>query len=181
MTSGEILAVVVSTGGFLGIADTLSSVPTSTLRYDKDAKAFKTKLTKEQLAKIPQFKNTAWPDYSDNAVTAKLRSSRDMIDGDITEPDNSAQNKKEMKNESATPLDQGNGETDLKITKDIRSGIMDEDLSFDAKNIKIITNNGHVILKGVVKNHDEHMTVLKVAKSHANSSQITDDLKMKND
>jgi sporulation protein YlmC with PRC-barrel domain len=181
MTSGEILAVVVSSGGFLGIADTLSSIPTSALRYDTEAKAFKTKMTKEDLAKVPQFKNTDWPDYNDKEVTEKLRGYRDSVGGDVTAPDNSAQNEKEMKKDAANPMDQGNSERDIKITKDIRSAIMDKDLSFDAKNVKIITNEGRVILKGVVKNHEEHLAVLEIAKSHADASKITDDLKMKED
>jgi sporulation protein YlmC with PRC-barrel domain len=52
MREGEILAVVISSGGFLGIADTLSAVPVSVLRYDTEAKAFKTKLTKARSASI---------------------------------------------------------------------------------------------------------------------------------
>ncbi len=179
MTSGEILAVVVSSGGFLGIADTLSSVPTSALRYDKEAEGFKTRMTKEELQNVPQFKNTDWPDYNDQAVTEKLRSHRDAAGGDVTQPDNSAQNEKEMEKDAPTAMDQGNSDQDIKITKDIRSGIMDKDLSFDAKNIKIITNNGQVVLKGVVQNHEEHLAVLEVAKAHADPAKISDDLKMK--
>lgn len=67
MTSGEVLAVIISSGGFLGIADTLSAVPVTALRYDVSAKAFKTTLTKQQIGKAPQFKTNTWPDYNDAA------------------------------------------------------------------------------------------------------------------
>ena len=57
----EVVSVIVSSGGFLGLADTLSSVPVSTLRYDNQAKVFKISLSKAQLEKQPQFKSGAWP------------------------------------------------------------------------------------------------------------------------
>lgn len=178
MKDGEILAVIVSTGGFLGIADTLSAVPLSALRYDDAAKAFKTKLTKEQLGKAPQFKNDAWPDYSEATSIEAMRSYRDSIGGDVTQPDNSAQNDNEVSKDAPNPTDQGNSDKDVQITKDIRSSIMDADLSFNAKNIKIITQNEHVTLKGVVESDAEHQAILKIAGNHANSGKIHDDLKV---
>lgn len=178
MKTGEVLAVIISSGGFLGMADTLSAVPVSVLRYDGTAKAFKTKLTKEQLGKAPQFKTDAWPDYSEATSIEALRSYRDSIGGDVTAPDNSAQNEKAMNKDAETPTDQGNSAKDMQITKDIRSGIMDTDLSFNAKNIKIITRNEHVTLKGVVESHAEHQAILKIARNHANAAKITDELKV---
>ncbi len=179
MKSGEILAVVISSGGFLGMADTLSSVPVSVLRYDANTKAFKTKLTKEQLGKAPQFKSGAWPDYNDATNTEALRSYRDAVGGDVTAPDNSAQNEKPNNREVMIPTDQGNSERDVQITKDIRSSIMAADLSFNAKNIKIITKDENVVLKGVVENQSEHESILKIARNHANSAKISDELEAK--
>lgn len=178
MKNGEILAVVVSSGGFLGIADTLSAVPVTALRYDGATKAFKTRLTKEQLGKAPQFKNNAWPDYNNATSIEAMRSYRDSVGGDVSAPDNTAQNEKEVNNDAKNPTDQGNSEKDVQITKDIRSSIMGTDLSFNAKNIKIVTRNEHVTLKGVVESHAEHQSILKIAKNHANSAKITDDLKV---
>jgi sporulation protein YlmC with PRC-barrel domain len=178
MKDGEILAVIISSGGFLGVADTLSAVPVTALRYDDSAKAFKTKLTKEQLGKAPQFKKDAWPDYSEVTSIEAMRSYRDSIGGDVTKPDNSAQNEKEVREDAPNPTDQGSSDKDMQITKDIRSSIMDADLSFNAKNIKIITNNEHVTLKGVVGSDTEHKAVIKIAGNHANQSKIHDDLKV---
>lgn len=179
MKSGEILAVVISSGGFLGMADTLSAVPVSVLRYDANTKAFKTKLTKEQLGKAPQFKTGAWPDYDDAANTEALRTYRDSVGGDVTAPDNSAQNEKAKNKDVMIPTDQGNSDKDVQITKDIRASIMATDLSFNAKNIKIITRDEKVVLKGVVENHAEHAAILKIARNHANSAKITDELEAK--
>jgi len=176
MTSGEILAVVISSGGFLGMADTLSAVPVSVLRYDAKTKALKTKLTKEQLGKAPQFKSSAWPDYNEATNTEALRSYRDSIGGDVTAADNTAQNEKPKNKDVMIPTDQGNSEKDIQITKDIRAAIVSSDLSFNAKNIKIITKDEKVFLKGVVENHAEHESILKIARNHANSTKITDEL-----
>lgn len=178
MKGGKILAVVISSGGFLGMADTLSAVPVSSLRYDEPTKAFKTRLTKEQLEKAPQFKADAWPNYNEAASTEALRSYRDSIGGDVTAPDNSAQNEKEMNKYAANPTDQGNSVKDVQITKDIRADIMGRDLSFNSKNIKIITHNEFVTLKGVVESDAEHQTILQIARNHANTAKITDDLKV---
>lgn len=180
MKAGKILAVVISSGGFLGMADTLSAVPVSALRYDTNATAFKTELTKAQLGKAPQFKKEAWPDYNDAASIQALDTYGETIGDDVenADVDNTAQNKKEMRADAVDPTSQGNSDKDIQITKDIRSSIMDTELSFNAKNIKIITSNEHVVLKGVVESDTEHQAVLKIARNHANSGKITDNLEV---
>lgn len=177
--SGKILAVIISTGGFLNIADTLSAVPPSTLRYDAEAKVFRTSLTKEQLTKAPQFKADQWKDQSDTTLIDKVRVYRDSIGGDITAADNSAQNERDADGKTTTPGDQGNSDADLKVTKDIRAAIVAADVSFNAKNIKIITLNGTTTLRGVVASADEHATVLKIAKANAGSATVVDKLEVK--
>lgn len=162
MKTGEILSVVISSGGFLGIDDTLSAVPVSALRYDEAAKAFKTTLTKEQLGQSPQYTSAEWSEHKAQNQD-KMRNQGKM-------------NKEDMRRHAATAASQGNSEKDLQITKDIRSGITDTDLSFNAKNIKVITRDEHVSLKGVVKSESEHQAVLKIARNHANTANITDDL-----
>lgn len=176
--TGEVLAVIVSSGGFLGVADTLSSLPSSALRYDTKAEAFKTKLTKEQLQKAPQHKTSDKPDYTDAAL-AKLREYRDSVGGDNDAPDNSANNAEDAEEKTVTPVDQGSSESDVKTTKDIRAAVVDADLSFNAKNIKIITNGGTVTLRGVVENKDEHAAVLKIVHSKVAKDNVQDLLEVK--
>ena len=66
-------------------------------------------------------------------------------------PDNTKVNKRDANSAALTPVDQGNGETDLRITQQIRQAVMaDNSLSFTAKNVKIITKNGSVTLRGPV-------------------------------
>jgi hyperosmotically inducible protein len=165
LKSGRIVAFVISSGGFLGIADTLSSVPPSAITYDAAAKGFKTSLTKAQLEKVPQSKASNWNHHDDSSITAA---------------DNTARNQNDMNAEAATPMDQGNSDADIQTTKNIRAAIMATDLSLNTKNLKIITKDGKVILRGVVDNESEHQAVLKIAKNHADSSLISDQISVKN-
>ncbi len=172
--SGEILGVVISSGGFLGMADTLSSVPVSALRYDVPTKAFKTKLTKEQLVKAPQYKKDTWEADKDS-MGEKLRTYRDSMATETSEPDNTVRNENDK---GLTPVDQGSSEADISKTKDIRAALMDTQLSFNAKNVKIITNDGKVTLRGVVESHDEHKAIVDLAKKHAGPSMVSDQLQV---
>jgi hypothetical protein len=177
--SGEILGVVVESGGFLGVADTLSTLPTSSLRYDSKNQVFLTALTQEQLKKAPQFKKAAWLETHASQLGTKLREFRDSIGGDVTAPDNSAQNEKDGKSDAPTPMDQGSSDEDLRITKNIRAAIIDADLSFNSKNIKVITQGGKVTLRGVVSTAEEHKTILAIAKQHVDPAAITDETEVK--
>jgi len=77
--------------------------------------------------------------------------------------DNAARNAQDT-SASLTPMDQGNSTEDIRITQEIRKGVMaDGDLSTDAQNIKIITRDGHVVLRGPVKDAAESDAVYKIA------------------
>ena len=179
LESGKILGVVVSAGGFLGMADTVSVIPASSIRYDAEAKSFMTSDTKEQLGKAPQFTASEWTAATEKSMSEKLRGMRDAIGGDVDAPDNTARNEKDMKDKSPTPVDQGESDADIKTTKDIRSAVVGSDLSFNAKNIKIITKDGKVTLRGVVESKEEHAAVLKLVKDHAGEAKVTDELEHK--
>src|SRR5271157_5223717 len=72
--------------------------------------------------------------------------------GTQTAPDNSANNK----NQTGSADNQSNAKEDRLTTANIRKAIIaDKDLSTYAHNIKIITINGSVTLKGPVKSEDE--------------------------
>jgi len=67
-------------------------------------------------------------------------------------PDNTATNERDRSGETKTSGDQSNSSADSKTTQAIRQALMkDGELSMTAKNIKVITANGHVTLRGPVK------------------------------
>lgn len=178
MTGEGVLGVVISTGGFLGVADRLTSVPASELRYDTEAKAFKTKLTKAELGAKPAYDAKTWAEQwavTRGAMEGKLGKARDAVEKAAekdAEPSASGTAK-------VTPLDQGSSPEDVKTTRDIRASLMDEKLSFGAKNIRVITRDGKVTLKGTVDSKAEHEAVLEVVDRHVGKSMVADHLEVK--
>ena len=103
-----------------------------------------------------------------------------MAADDKTKPDNTAINERDRSRETQTSGDQSNSSADLKITQAIRRGLMkDSGLSATAKNIKIITNNGQVTLRGPVKNAQEKAKIAQLARSVAGGGKIDDQLDVK--
>ena len=97
-----------------------------------------------------------------------------------TKPDNTATNERDRSGETKTSGDQSNSSADLKITQDIRRALMkDSELSTTAKNIKIITDNGQVTLRGPVKNAREKAKIDQLARSAAGGAKIDDQLDVK--
>jgi hyperosmotically inducible protein len=95
-------------------------------------------------------------------------------------PDNPATNERDRSGETQTSGDQSNSSADLKITQAIRQALMkDRELSTTAKNIKIITANGQVTLRGPVKTAQEKAKIDQIAKSAAGGAQIDDQLDVK--
>ncbi len=99
---------------------------------------------------------------------------------DKTKPDNTATNERDRSGETQTSGDQSNSSADLKITQAIRQALMkDGELSMTAKNIKIITDNGQVTLRGPVKNAQEKAKIDQLARSAAGGAKIVDQLDVK--
>jgi hyperosmotically inducible periplasmic protein len=96
-------------------------------------------------------------------------------------PDNTAKNERDRSGETKTSGDQSNSSADLKTTQAIRQALMrDPALSATAKNIKVITANGQVTLRGPVKTAKEKAKIGQLAKSAAGGAQIEDQLEITN-
>ena len=103
-----------------------------------------------------------------------------MADEDKSKADNTAINERDRSDEAKTSGDQSNTPTDLKITQTIRQALMkDDELSMTAKNIKVITANGQVTLRGPVKTTQEKAKIDQIVKSAAGGAQIVDQLEVK--
>ena len=101
-------------------------------------------------------------------------------DNEKTKPDNTATNESDRSGETKTSGDQSNSSADLKITQAIRQALMkDRELSTTAKNIKVITANGQVTLRGPVKSAQEKAKIDQIAKSAAGGVQIDNQLDVK--
>jgi len=81
-----------------------------------------------------------------------------------TPADNTEKNKRDRDMSALTPGDQGENETDLSISRQIRQAVVtDTALSSTAKNIKIITRAGVVTLRGPVKSDKEKTDIAALA------------------
>jgi len=97
-----------------------------------------------------------------------------------TQPDNTAINKRDRSGETNTSGDQSNSSADLQITQAVRRALMQDDqLSTTAKNIKVITANGQVTLRGPVNNAQEKTKIDQIVKSAAGGARIVDELEVK--
>jgi hyperosmotically inducible protein len=95
-------------------------------------------------------------------------------------PDNTGKNKRDTNSAALTPMDQNNNQTDLQITQKIRQSVMANDsLSFTAKNVKIITQNGKVTLRGPVNSTEERSAIEAAARQVAGSGQVDNQLEVK--
>jgi hyperosmotically inducible protein len=95
--------------------------------------------------------------------------------------DNTKKNERDRSGDTKTPLDQSNAPEDLKVTQDIRKALMaDDSLSFTAKNVKIITANGKVTLRGPVNTEEEKKKITDYAKANTAKAEVVDQLEVKN-
>src|SRR3984885_15408242 len=96
---------------------------------------------------------------------------------DASKPDNTKVNKGDAKPGAVTADQQKTNASDQDVTKRIRSSIMaDKSLSTYAHNVKIITQNGAVTLKGPVKSDSEKQSVFAKAVAVAGADRVSDQL-----
>jgi hyperosmotically inducible periplasmic protein len=95
-------------------------------------------------------------------------------------PDNSRVNQQDRAADQPTADQQKNNRSDREITQQIRQAIMkDKSLSTYAHNVKVITQNGQVTLKGPVRSEDEKRTVEAKAAEIAGETKVTSELDIK--
>jgi len=91
---------------------------------------------------------------------------------EATRRDNTAVNARDD-NSSKTPLDQGQSSTDVSVTADIRKAIVNKStMSINGRNVKIITENGQVTLRGPVDSQAEKDAIDKIAKDRAGEDKV---------
>ncbi|MHB8541175.1 MAG: BON domain-containing protein [Candidatus Acidiferrales bacterium] len=92
-----------------------------------------------------------------------------------TPPDNTKKNQ----NAGMTAGQQKNNSSDMEITRRIRRLIMnDKNLSTYAHNVKIITRNGHVTLRGPVDSQEEKEVIAAKAAEVAGRGHVSDGIRV---
>ena len=96
-----------------------------------------------------------------------------------TAPDNTGRNVRDRGGDTVTPGDQSNNKTDLNLTQQIRKAVMaDKSLSTNAKNVKIITANGMVTLRGPVNTPQEKAAIEAKAQGIAGTNNVDSQLEI---
>ncbi len=183
LPGGRIVAVIISSGGYLGMDGELSVVPPTALQCDAEHNALLLNVSKETLASAPHFNANEWPNFNQPAYDSQVYHAynvRPYFNTDaIAEPDDTAMNVRDRDTNTLTPLDQGNNRADINITAQIRKQIIaTQGMSMNAKNVKIITLNGHVTLRGPVNSEGEKSQIGDIASQIAHVGNVDNQLQV---
>jgi hyperosmotically inducible protein len=95
------------------------------------------------------------------------------------QPDNTKMNKGDASKDATTADQQKMNPSDRAISQKIRAEIVkDKSLSTYAHNVKIITQDGKVTLKGPVRNQDEKSRIEEKAAAIAGNDNVTSQLQI---
>ncbi len=110
---------------------------------------------------------------------SKNRTEDKQVSQTAVEPDNSGRNVRDRDDQNKTTGDQSENEADRTITQNIRQAVTaDDSLSTNAKNVKIITNDGTVTLRGPVKSEKEKAEIEAKAKQVAGVKRVDNQLEV---
>ena len=92
-------------------------------------------------------------------------------------PDNTKMNQADRSNDRPTADQQKDNPSDRELTQHVRQAIMeDKSLSTYAHNVKIISQNGVVTLKGPVRSDDERRAIEAKANEVAGKEKVVNEL-----
>jgi hyperosmotically inducible periplasmic protein len=120
--------------------------------------------------------------YSSQAQQAKPTPRDPATAADATAADNTKQNSSDQNKNTETAEKQSNSTDDLALTQKIRQALMkDGTLSMNAKNAKIIAQDGKITLKGPVDSQQEKDTIGAAAGEMAGKYKVDNQLEVKAD
>lgn len=93
-------------------------------------------------------------------------------------PDNTGVNVRDRNDAEKTPVSQSQSDADIKLTANIRQKVTDTKLSVNAQNIKIITQNGQVTLRGPVNSVEEKQQLETIANGIAGADNVDSQLEV---
>lgn len=98
---------------------------------------------------------------------------------DAVEADNTGRNVRDRDGRTRTPIDQSNEPGDRAITQHIRKTVVaNDELSTEAHNVKIITVDRVVTLRGPVESEDERAFIVAAAKNAPQVARVEDQLEV---
>ncbi len=200
-TSGIIAALAVSTFFIAGCQDdstakTSTTAPSSTIperdREQSDRPGSRNAVSQppSPARDVPTGSLTNPPDTLPSRSEQTAKSVTGLADDPATvqrnreaaaghAPDNTGVNARDRNVDAVTPMDQAENSTDIGITAGIRRALISESrFSLTAKNIKIITSDGHVTLRGVVASLAESGDIARLASTVQGVREVTNALEV---
>ncbi len=95
-----------------------------------------------------------------------------------TAKDNTAVNERDRSDAVKTPINQNENQKDIDVTANIRKRVVDTKMSVNAQNIKIITQDGKVTLRGPVKSDEEKKGIEQIASDVAGVDNVDSQLEV---
>lgn len=112
------------------------------------------------------------------ATTVAMAEGTAKRDSSVKE-DNTKVNVRDRAETALTADSQSMSAADTELTRVIRQGVMDKkDLSTYGQNVKIISNNGHVTLKGPVNTASERAAIEEIARRQAGAKNVTNQIEV---
>lgn len=192
LSSGRVVGVILSSGGVMGAGDELSVVSPESLSRGANDKELRINLSREKLDASPRLKRgeATERDREGGAGVTGWKRDRErerQTDESLAttttrgyEADNTARNRRDREPDARVdPLDQGNKRSDIETTARIRSAVVDRDgLSTTAKNVKIVTRDGQITLRGPVSTEEEKRVIADIAAKAAPEGRINNQLEV---
>jgi osmotically-inducible protein OsmY len=108
-----------------------------------------------------------------------LSVSSPLTESQTAPPDNTKVNKRDQDPSRPTAGQQKENRPDVETTRQIRRSItQDKDLSTYARNIKIITQNGNVTLRGPVRSEEEKKAIEAKANEVAGAGHVKSEIQI---
>jgi hypothetical protein len=183
LSAGRIVAVIISTGGFLDMGNGLSAVPPTALRFNAERDIFQLDASREKLAGSSHFPANTWPDFNQPDYVGGVYRAYNVEPYFITDTtigaDNTPQIGRNGDNQTQTPLAQGNSKADRNTTAQIHAEInADKDMSVNARNVQVATVDGRVTLRGPVNTAEEKRIIGEIANRIAHDGNVDNQLEV---
>ena len=132
---------------------------------------------------VPQARRRGEMASAGNSLPAPREGSQGATAAEYgTDAANTRVNERDRDEGALTPLDQKENQSDREITQRIRKSVVgDDSLSFTAKNVKIITRDGQVTLRGAVKSDQERTAIERAASTVAGPQRVVNQIEVSRD
>lgn len=92
----------------------------------------------------------------------------------VLEANNTGVNVRDRDQATKTPIDQNENKKDVEITASIRKKVVNTKMSTAAHNVKIITQDGKVTLRGPVESAEEKQQIAEIAGAIVGPASVDD-------